>query len=192
MTTVNVAILVANAGLLLGSTFHDDRPPVRASRRNVPDDSLAHATPEGSIRAEPARNPETAPATAMEWAAKDSPLTDRQLARVALEVYRTERLWRRTRSLLRGLERLEREGTIGRLPASTKEAIVRIARAYVAERAELERSVMLSEYSELASMKQDLAAFDSSNAARIERELSALLDGAVADRVARIIVPGRP
>lgn len=108
------------------------------------------------------------------------------------ELYRAERVWRRTAGVLEGVSALQRRQVVRELNRTERTRIVQIARDYAGRRVRLELAVMASDLPDMDALRADLDGFDTKEADRIAGELSSFLDPAGAEHVARVIVPRAP
>jgi len=107
------------------------------------------------------------------------------------ELYRTERVWRRTAGVLHGVALLRKQGLLAEFGPTQKSRIVQLVRDYAGRRARIELAVMTSDFSDMDRLRAELEEFDGSEADRIEKELGSYLDAALAKRLTRLVVPGR-
>lgn len=119
-------------------------------------------------------------------------LTERQIEGLLEDIYRQDRLWRRTSGVLHALNRLQERGALPEIGESDRKRIVSLLRAYVRRRVPLERAVMSAGVSRMQILREDLAAFDQREIEEIKTSLNAFLDAGVAARIARVIVPQTP
>jgi hypothetical protein len=137
--------------------------------------------------AERVRTDETTPAPPP-WGALAE--ADRQA--VIGELYRAERVWRRTAGVLEGVSSLQKREAVRGLDRAERTRIAEITRDYAGRRVGLELAVMASDLPDMDSLRAELGGFDTREADRIAKELSSFLDPASAAHVTRLIVPRAP
>jgi hypothetical protein len=116
-------------------------------------------------------------------------LTDQDRRDVIEELYRTERVWRRTSGMLQGVASLRKRELLPELDATQRGRIVQLTRDYVGRRVRIELAVMMSDYGDMDRLRAELDAFDRNEAGRIEKELGLFFDEAAAKQLTRLVVP---
>lgn len=127
--------------------------------------------PEGAPQEEPAR------------------LTDEDRQAVIEELYRAERVWRRTAGVLEGLSSLRKRQMLRELDRTERARIVEATRDYAKRRVRIELAVMASDVPDMDKLREDLAEYDRVEAERIEGEFCSFLNPAEALQLVRVVVP---
>jgi len=106
------------------------------------------------------------------------------------ELYRAERVWRRTAGVLHGLAALRAKGLLRELGEAERDRVVKVTRDYVGKRVHIEFAVMMAEdVPAMDRIRAELQRFDRNEADRIEEELSSFVNPAEAKQLTRLVVP---
>lgn len=133
-----------------------------------------------------------APSAADADATMEAPrrLSDNDRKEVIEELYRTERVWRRTSGMLHGVASLRKRGVLAEFDATQQRRLVQLTRDYAGRRVRIELAVMMSDFTDMDRHQAELKEFDRNEAGRIEKELGSFLDPASAKQLTRLVVPG--